>query len=277
MEQYHSLLSHIKDNGVAVDDRTGTGTISVFGYQTRFSLADGFPAVTTKKLQWKAVVAELLWFIRGSTNVEELRELTWGAGSTKRTIWDDNYDNQAKTLGYTDGNLGPVYGAQWRDFGGVDQLRNAIATIIMDPSSRRNIVSAWNVPEIPKMALPPCHTLFQFYCVNGQLSLQLYQRSCDVFLGGPFNIASYSLLLAIVARLTKTVPHEFVWTIGDAHIYKNHVDQVNIQLSREGFDLPQLWIDPAIQTFEDVLLSTPDQYQLQGYMCHSAIPAPMAI
>lgn len=277
MKQYHDLLRHVMDTGIDTDDRTGVGTRSTFGYQVRFNMNDGFPAVTTKRLAWKSVVGELLWFLQGSTNIETLREITWGPGSTKKTIWDDNYNNQAIKLGYTAGNLGPIYGKQWRDFGGVDQIKVAIDTIKYDSASRRNVVSAWNVNELPKMSLPPCHTLFQFYVRENKLSCQLYQRSCDLFLGGPFNIASYSLLLHIIARITNTIPNEFIWSIGDCHIYRDHFDQVEEQLKREPYDLPTIKIADHIKTLDDVLVSSVTDYELVNYVSHGQIKAPMAV
>lgn len=278
MKQYHDILSLVLTEGEHRADRTGTGTRSIFGMQSRYNLSNGFPAVTTKKLQWTPVVGELLWFLRGSTNVEELREITWGKGSTKKTVWDDNYNHQAKNLGYTNGELGPVYGKQWRDFSGVDQIKSAIDQILNSPDSRRNIVSAWNPAELHQQALPPCHTLFQFYVSSSnKLSCQLYQRSCDLFLGGPFNIASYSLLLHIVARITGKEAGEFIWTIGDAHIYENHIDQVTTQLSRSPLKLPQLKISDSIKTFNDVLTSSVNDYQLIDYNHLGVIAAPMAV
>jgi thymidylate synthase len=277
MQSYHDLLKHVLENGVASEDRTGTGTISVFGTQTRFNLEHGFPAVTTKKLSWKPVVGELLWFSRGSTNVEELREITWGKGSNKKTVWDDNYNKQAIDLGYSNGELGPVYGHQWRNFNGIDQLRIAFEKITQDSNSRRNIVSAWNPSDLDRMALPPCHTLFQFYVRNNKLSLQMYQRSGDLFLGGPFNIASYSLLLSIAARITGTTPHEFIWTIGDAHIYNNHIDQVKEQLSRTPLELPTLQISNHITTFDDFVNASVDDFKLLNYNSYSTIKAEMAV
>lgn len=278
MKQYHDILSLVLNEGERRSDRTGTGTRSVFGVQSRYNLLNGFPAVTTKKLQWTPVVGELLWFLRGSTNVEELREITWGKGSTKRTVWDDNYNAQAKNLGYTNGELGPVYGKQWRDFGGIDQIKSAIDQIMLAPDSRRNIVSAWNPAELSRQALPPCHTLFQFYVSStNKLSCQLYQRSCDLFLGGPFNIASYSLLIHIIARITNKEVGDFVWTIGDAHIYENHTEQVITQLSRTPGTLPKLMISEHIRTFEDVLNSSVSDYVLDEYVHQGVISAPMAV
>lgn len=278
MKQYHDVLSLVLDEGERREDRTGTGTRSIFGVQSRYNLSNGFPAVTTKKLQWTPVVGELLWFLRGSTNVNELREITWGKGSTKKTVWDDNYQHQAKSLGYENGELGPVYGKQWRDFAGVDQIKETINLVMKSPESRRNIVSAWNPAELSAQALPPCHTLFQFYVSSSnKLSCQLYQRSCDLFLGGPFNIASYSLLLHIIARITNKDVGDFIWTIGDAHIYENHINQVHTQLAHTPLELPKLSISDWIQTFDDVLKSSVDDYQLIGYNHLGVISAPMAV
>lgn len=277
MDAYHNLLETVLKYGKDRLDRTGVGTKSIFGMQSRYDLRKSFPAITTKKLHFKPVVGELLWFIRGSTNVEELREITWGKGSTKKTVWDDNYNHQARSLGYENGELGPVYGHQWRNFGSVDQLRSAYDTILNDPYSRRNIVSAWNPPEISSMALPPCHTMFQFYVDGDELSLQLYQRSADLFLGGPFNIASYSLLVYLMARVTGLKPGDFVWSIGDAHLYSNHIEQVKEQLSRTAFTEPTLKINERIQTFEDLLTTEVSDIELLGYQCHPGITATMAI
>jgi thymidylate synthase len=232
MKQYLGLLDHVLTNGTKKSDRTGTGTISVFGYQMRFNLGDGFPLLTTKKMHLKSILHELLWFISGDTNIKYLRD-----NGVK--IWDEWADEV--------GNLGPVYGSQWRswptaDGRKIDQLINVINSIKTTPDSRRHIVNAWNVGEIEKMALPPCHILFQFYVADGRLSCQLYQRSCDIFLGIPFNIASYSLLTLMVAQATSLKPGEFIHTLGDAHIYLNHIDQVKLQLTREPYKLPKMTI-----------------------------------
>ncbi len=276
MKQYVEALQHVLDNGEERTDRTGVGTIGVFGYQMRFDLKEGFPAVTTKKLAWKACVGELLWFLEGSTDNYRLAEITHG-DKTKRTIWTDNADSQGKALGYNPGELGPVYGKQWRNFGGVDQIRWAINEIKINPDSRRIIVSAWNPPEIPDMALPPCHTMFQFYVNNGKLSCQLYQRSADMFLGVPFNIASYALLTHIIAEICDLEVGDFIYTIGDAHIYSNHVDQVNEQLERKPQHLPTLNINIALNLLDDVLLSNVDDYQLSNYNPMPSIKALMAV
>jgi thymidylate synthase len=250
MKQYLELLDHVLKNGTAKSDRTGTGTISVFGYQMRFDLEEGFPLLTTKKLHLKSIVHELLWFIAGDTNVKYLND-----NGVK--IWNEWADKN--------GNLGPVYGYQWRswpapDGRNIDQLKNVIKSIKENPDSRRHIISAWNVGEIDRMALPPCHLLFQFYVAGGKLSCQLYQRSCDIFLGVPFNIASYALLTLMMARTTDLQPGEFIHTLGDAHIYLNHTEQVRLQLSREPYKLPQLTINPEVKDifkfrFEDLILT----------------------
>jgi len=241
MQAYLNLLKHILDHGVDKTDRTGTGTRSVFGYQMRFDLADGFPLVTTKKLHQRSIVHELLWFLKGETNIAYLKE-------NKVRIWDEWADE--------DGELGPVYGSQWRSWQGadgetIDQISQLIDQIKTNPDSRRLIVSAWNVAEIPKMKLPPCHALFQFYVADGKLSCQLYQRSADVFLGVPFNIASYALLLQMVAQVTGLQPGEFVHSFGDVHIYSNHMEQVQLQLSREPRALPKLELNPDVKSIFD--------------------------
>jgi len=264
MRQYLDLLSRVLDEGVAKADRTGTGTLSVFGHQMRFDLGDGFPLVTTKKVHVRSVVAELLWFLRGDTNVAWLRE--HGV-----TIWDEWAD--------TEGELGPVYGHQWRswptpDGHHVDQVAQVVEQIRSDPDSRRHIVSAWNVADIPRMALAPCHTLFQFYVAEGRLSCQLYQRSADVFLGVPFNIASYALLTHMVAQVTGLEPGDFVHTLGDAHLYRNHLDQAREQLSREPRALPELWLDPAVGDIDGFGI---DSVKISGYDPHPAIKAPIAV
>lgn len=241
MKQYLNLLQHILDNGTHKSDRTGTGTVSTFGWQMRFDLREGFPLLTTKKLHLKSIIYELLWFLRGDTNVHYLQE--HGV-----RIWDE--------WARPDGSLGPVYGAQWRtwpcaDGTFVDQIAQVVEDIRHNPDSRRMIVSAWNVAEIPNMALPPCHALFQFYVADGRLSLQLYQRSADCFLGVPFNIASYALLLMMVAQVTGYEPGEFIHTLGDAHIYTNHLEQVRTQLSRQPRALPRMTLDPTVKRLED--------------------------
>jgi thymidylate synthase len=264
MQQYHDLLNHILSQGTEKTDRTGTGTTSVFGYQMRFNLADGFPMVTTKKVHWKSIVHELLWFLKGDTNIAYLKE-------NKVSIWDEWADEN--------GNLGPVYGYQWRNWpdgkgGTIDQLADVIKALKSNPDSRRIMVSAWNVADIPQMKLPPCHALFQFYVANGKLSCQLYQRSADVFLGVPFNIASYALLTAMVAQVCGLGLGEFIWTGGDTHIYSNHFEQVKEQLSRDFFPLPQLKLNPEIT---DLFAFTYADIELLNYQSHSAIKAPVAV
>jgi thymidylate synthase len=264
MLQYLDLLRHILEHGVEKSDRTGTGTLSVFGYQMRFDLAQGFPALTTKKLHLRSIIHELLWFLSGSTNVAYLRE--HGV-----TIWDDWADE--------DGELGPVYGKQWRswptpDGGSIDQISRVLDQIRRNPDSRRHIVSAWNVAEVDQMKLPPCHTLFQFWVANGRLSCQLYQRSADVFLGVPFNIASYALLTMMVARATDLEPAEFVHTLGDAHLYLNHLEQARLQLTREPRPLPRMEINPEVKSLFDYRY---EDFQLTGYDPHPSIKAPIAV
>jgi thymidylate synthase len=264
MLQYLDLVRHILEHGVEKSDRTGTGTLSVFGYQMRFDLTRGFPALTTKKLHLRSIIHELLWFLSGSTNVAYLRE--HGV-----TIWDEWADE--------DGELGPVYGKQWRswptpDGGSIDQISKVVDQIRRNPDSRRQIVSAWNVAEVDRMKLPPCHTLFQFWVANGRLSCQLYQRSADVFLGVPFNIASYALLTLMVARATGLEPAELVHTLGDAHLYLNHLEQARLQLTREPRPLPRMEINPDVKSLFDYRY---EDFQLTGYDPHPAIKAPIAV
>ncbi len=264
MRQYHDLLRHILDHGTSKSDRTGTGTLSVFGYQMRYNLADGFPLVTTKKLHLKSILYELLWFLRGETNIAYLKE--HGV-----SIWNEWAD--------ADGELGPVYGYQWRSWPAadgqhVDQIGDVVERIKTDPDSRRLIVSAWNVGEIAKMALPPCHVMFQFYVAEGRLSCQLYQRSADVFLGVPFNIASYALLTMMVADVTGLAPGDFVHTLGDAHLYTNHLDQARLQLSREPRPLPQMKIRPGVESILDFRY---EDFELMNYNPHPHISAPVAV
>lgn len=301
MQQYLDLVRHIRDHGVKKEDRTGTGTVSIFGHQMRFDLALGFPLVTSKKVHLKSILHELLWFIRGDTNIRYLVEN--GVG-----IWNDwPYQNWLRETGQdsslkkyspewravmkefiekikTDsdfavqyGDLGPVYGKQWRNFGGVDQLTQLIEDIKSNPDSRRLIVSAWNPQDIPvmvKSGLPPCHSLFQFYVVNGRLSCQLYQRSADVFLGVPFNIASYAILTMMIAQVSGLGLGDFVHTFGDAHLYLNHMDQVEEQLSRSTFDLPTMKINPQVTCLFDFVF---DDFELQNYQSHGPIAAPVAV
>jgi len=264
MQVYQNLLRHILKNGVEKADRTGTGTLSVFGHQMRFDLARGFPLLTTKKLHLKSIIHELLWFLRGETNVAYLRE--HGV-----SIWDEWADEN--------GELGPVYGHQWRswptpDGGSVDQIAQLVTDIRENPDSRRLIVSAWNVGDLPKMALPPCHLLFQFYVAQGRLSCQLYQRSADVFLGVPFNIASYSLLTMMVAQVSDLAPGEFIHTLGDAHLYTNHLEQARLQLEREPRPLPTMEINPRVRSIDDFCF---EDFRLVGYEPHPHIPAPVAV
>ena len=264
MKQYLDLMRHVRDHGVAKDDRTGTGTRSVFGYQMRFDLTDGFPLVTTKKCHLRSIIHELLWFLKGDTNIRYLRE-------NGVSIWDDWADEA--------GNLGPVYGSQWRswptaDGRHIDQISQLIEQIKNNPDSRRIIVSAWNVGEIENMALPPCHAFFQFYVADGKLSCQLYQRSADIFLGVPFNIASYALLTMMVAQVTNLEPGDFVHTLGDAHLYSNHMEQVELQLSREPYPRPTMRINPAIKNIFDFSF---DDFELQSYQAHPHIKAPVAV
>ena len=292
MRTYLDALDDVLEWGEEKSDRTGVGTKSIFGYQMRFDLTQGFPAVTTKKLAWKSVVGELLWFLEGSMNERRLAEITYGKDRSelteKRTIWTDNAENQGKELGYSDGMLGPVYGFQWRNFGGeiynsaphlkgTDQIEWLINEIKTNPDSRRLILSAWNPNQIYKMALPPCHTLAQFYVSNGKLSCQMYQRSADLFLGVPFNIASYSLLTHIIAKITNLKVQDFVLTVGDAHIYTTHYEAVNTQLQRTPQELPTLNIIKDFSSLEEVLGLDVSDFQLDNYNPLSAIKAEMAI
>ncbi|HEY1708854.1 MAG TPA: thymidylate synthase [Rhizomicrobium sp.] len=264
MRQYHDLLELVLKRGVEKHDRTGTGTISIFGHQARYDLSAGFPLLTTKKLFTKAIVYELLWFLRGDTNVRWLQE--HGV-----TIWDEWAD--------AGGELGPVYGHQWRswptpDGSTIDQIANVVRDIRNNPDSRRLIVTAWNPVDVPKMALPPCHCLFQFYVANGELSCQLYQRSADIFLGVPFNIASYALLMMMIAQVTGLKPGEFVHTLGDAHIYLNHLDQVREQLSRKPYPLPTMHLNPAVT---DIFAFQYEDFRLENYQAHPSIKAEIAV
>jgi thymidylate synthase len=264
VQQYLDLLDHVLTTGASKGDRTGTGTLSVFGYQMRFDLSEGFPALTTKRLHMRSVVGELLWFLRGSTNVEWLHE----AGVT---IWDEWADEA--------GELGPVYGYQWRswptpDGRHVDQIAAVIENIRTNPDSRRLLVSAWNVADLDRMALPPCHTMFQFYVADGRLSCQLYQRSADIFLGVPFNIASYALLTMMVAQVTGLEPGDFVHTLGDAHLYRNHVDQAREQLTRRPTALPTMRLNPQRRSIDEFELA---DFTLEGYAPQPSIKAPIAV
>ena len=264
MHQYHQLMQHVLSQGVKKSDRTGTGTLSVFGYQMRFNLADGFPMVTTKKLHLKSIIYELLWFLNGSTNNDWLKE-------RGVSIWNE--------WAAPDGELGPIYGYQWRSWPApngqhIDQISEVVNSIKTNPDSRRLIVSAWNVADIPRMALAPCHAFFQFYVADGKLSCQLYQRSADIFLGVPFNIASYALLTHMVAQQCDLEPGEFIWTGGDCHLYSNHLEQVELQLSRNPFPLPQLKIGRKPASLFDYAF---EDFEIVGYECHPHIKAPVAI
>lgn len=264
MQQYLDLLQHILDNGTDRSDRTGTGTRSVFGHQMRFDLSDGFPIVTTKRLHLKSIIHELLWFLSGETNTKYLKE-------NGVSIWDEWADEN--------GELGPVYGSQWRSWavpggGEIDQIQQVVEMIKTQPDSRRLIVSAWNVADVPRMALPPCHLLFQFYVANERLSCQLYQRSADVFLGVPFNIASYALLTMMMAQVTGLKPGEFVHTFGDVHLYSNHFEQAHLQLAREPHELPTMKLNSSVQ---DILKFTYEDFELCDYVYHPHIKAPVAV
>ena len=264
MHQYHQLMQHVLNQGVQKSDRTGTGTLSVFGYQMRFDLADGFPMVTTKKLHLKSIINELLWFLKGSTNNNWLKE-------RGVSIWNE--------WAAPDGELGPIYGYQWRSWPApngqhIDQISEVVNSIKTNPDSRRLIVSAWNVADIPRMALAPCHAFFQFYVADGKLSCQLYQRSADIFLGVPFNIASYALLTHMVAQQCNLEPGEFIWTGGDCHLYSNHLEQVELQLSRKPVPLPRLVIGRKPASLFDYAF---EDFEIVGYECHPHIKAPVAI
>lgn len=263
MKQYLQLMQHVLETGVRKEDRTGTGTLSVFGYQMRFNLSEGFPLVTTKKLHLKSIIHELLWFLKGDTNIKYLKD-------NGVRIWDEWAD--------AEGNLGPVYGAQWRSWsstrGSIDQISQLIEQIKKNPDSRRHMVSAWNVGEIDQMALPPCHILFQFYVANGKLSCQLYQRSADIFLGVPFNIASYALFTMMIAQVCDLQPGDFVHTFGDAHLYVNHLEQAALQLSREPRHLPVMRINPEVKNIFDF---TFEDFSLEDYAPHPHIKAQVAI
>ena len=288
MKQYLELLDYILKHGEERGDRTGTGVISSFGHQIRFNLEDGFPAVTTKSLAWKGVVSELLWFLEGSDDERRLAEIRFQQDRAElkdltkfSTIWTDNADNQGIELGYENNEitkkLGPIYGVQWRNWEGIDQIKKLLDDLRSDPGGRRHILSAWNVGQIESMALPPCHVMSQFYVSeNGRLSCQMYQRSADMFLGVPFNIASYALLQSILANILDLIPGDFVHVFGDAHIYKNSIAQVKEQLSREPKKLPKL-ILPNIDSIESLKNFSVDDFILDGYESHPAIKAPMAI
>jgi thymidylate synthase len=264
MKQYLDLMQHILDNGVKKEDRTGTGTLSVFGYQMRFNLAEGFPLVTTKKVHLRSIIHELLWFLKGDTNIAYLKE-------NGVSIWDEWAD--------ANGDLGPVYGSQWRswptpDGGHIDQITQVVNQLKHNPDSRRIIVSAWNVAEINNMKLPPCHAFYQFYVAEGKLSCQLYQRSADVFLGVPFNIASYALLVLMMAQVTGLQPGEFIWTGGDTHLYLNHLEQAQLQLTREPHQLPTMQLNPDVK---DIFNFKFEDFKLENYVSHPGIKAPVAV
>ena len=281
MEQYLGALKHVLENGTDRQSRTGIKTRAVFGMQMRFSMEDGFPAMTTKKLAWNSVASELLWFIEGSSDERRLAEILYSSrDKNKKTIWTANAEADYWTpKAKFEGDLGRVYGVQWRkwkspDGKEIDQLANAIELIKNNPTSRRIIVNAWNAGELNQMALPPCHVFFQFFVSDGKLSLQMYQRSCDMFLGVPFNIASYSLLLHMMAQVTGLKAGEFVHTLGDAHIYHNHFEQVKEQLARKPFPLPTLWLNPAVKNIDDFKM---EDIKLENYNFHPPIKAPMAV
>ena len=264
MNEYLELMKRVRQEGTRRDDRTGTGTLSVFGHQMRFDLSEGFPAVTTKKLHFRSIIHELLWFLKGETNIGYLNE-------NGVRIWDEWADSN--------GDLGPVYGAQWRSWGGADgetydQIRAAVKQIRETPDSRRILVSAWNVGELSKMALYPCHVLMQFYVANGRLSCQVYQRSADVFLGVPFNIASYAMLTMMMAQVTGLKPGEFVHTLGDAHLYLNHLEQADLQLSRKPYSLARCWLNPDVRDINDFSY---EDLKITNYECHPGIKAPIAV
>lgn len=287
MRAYLDLLEYILENGEVRDDRTKTGTISSFGHQLKFDLSDGFPAVTTKSLAWKGVVSELLWFLEGSSDERRLAEIRYNKSRSElkdlskfSTIWTDNADNQGKELGYintdTIKELGPVYGVQWRNWSGIDQIKKLINDLKVNPDGRRHILSAWNVNELDKMALPPCHVMSQYYISNGTISCHMYQRSADMFLGVPFNIASYALLLSILGNILDLKPKYFVHSFGDAHIYSNSIEQVKEQLSREPLPLPKLKM-PNISSIDEIKDLSIEDFKLEGYEHHPPIKAKMAI
>ena len=287
MKAYIDLLQYILENGVQKDDRTNTGTISSFGHQLEFDLEEGFPAVTTKSLAWKGVVSELLWFIEGSDDERRLAEIRFGKDRAEitdlkkySTIWTDNADNQGKELGYENTDtkkiLGPVYGVQWRNWGGKDQIKGLLKELKKNPNGRRHILSAWNLDELSKMALPPCHVMTQFYVHNDSISCHMYQRSADMFLGVPFNIASYALLLSVFGEILNLKPKRFIHSFGDAHIYKNSINQVREQISRSPKPLPKL-VMPTINSIDDLKGFGIDEFILKNYEPHPPIKAKMAI
>ena len=281
MKQYLDALRFVLENGADRKDRTGVGTRAIFGMQLRFNMEDGFPAITTKKLAWNSVVSELLWFIEGSNDERRLAEILYGTrDKEKKTIWTANAQaDYWKPKAKFEGDLGRIYGVHWRrwkapDGKEIDQLANAIKMIRENPTSRRIIVTAWNPSEIEQTALPPCHAFFQFFVANNKLSLQMYQRSCDMFLGVPFNIASYSLLLHMIAQVTDLKPGEFVHVLADAHVYHNHFEQVKEQLSRKPLPLPKLWLNPSVKNIDDFKM---EDIRLEDYQFHPPIKAEMAV
>ena len=282
MKQYLNLMQHVLEHGeIDSSERTGVGTICTFGEHIKFDLRDGFPAVTTKKLAWKGVISELLWFIRGSSNLYELRAILHGEenrfNEEKTTIWDANYNKQAKDLGYTDGEMGPIYGSQWRNFNGVDQLKDVIELAKKDPSNRRLIVSAWNPTDLNKMTLPPCHYLYQINIKGDYIDVLFKMRSVDLALGLPFDIASYASLTHILGRILGKTPRYLSCHFGNTHIYRNHIDGVKEQLKRVPFKLPEIWIDESLQTLEDFEKATIDQFKLINYEHHQPISLVMAV
>lgn len=288
MVEYLKMCEHILKNGTFKDDRTNTGTISLFGYQARYNLKDGFPLLTTKKVHLKSIIHELLWFISGSTNIKYLVDNgvnIWNEWPYEIFKKSKDYNNESlkefvnkikedKDFANKYGELGPVYGKQWRNFGGVDQISKLIKDIKTNPNSRRLIISAWNPSEVDNMALPPCHAFMQFYVNDNKLSLQLYQRSADIFLGVPFNIASYALLLMMIAQVTGLEAHEFIHTLGDAHIYSNHIDQIKLQLTRKPYDLPKMELNPNVDNIFDF---TYDDFRLKDYKSHPVIKGKVAV
>lgn len=288
MDKYLELCQYVLDNGVKKTDRTNTGTLSVFGYQTKYNLDDGFPLVTTKKVYLRAIIHELLWFMKGDTNIKYLLDNNvniWNEWPYEVFVKSKDYNNETieeftdkiktdREFATKHGELGPVYGKQWRNFNGVDQLSKVIESIKVNPDSRRHIISAWDPSEVDSMALPPCHAFMQFYVEGDELSLQLYQRSGDIFLGVPFNIASYALLLMIIAKLTNLKAKTFVHTIGDAHIYSNHIEQIKLQLSRKPYKLPEMTINPDLKSIDDLEFS---DFELLNYKSHARIKGKVAV
>lgn len=282
MKQYLNLMQHVLEHGeIDSEERTGVGTVCTFGEHIKFDLREGFPAVTTKKLAWKGVISELLWFIRGSSNLYELRAILHGEenrfNEEKTTIWDANYNKQAKDLGYTDGEMGPIYGSQWRNFNGVDQLKEMLELAKKDPSNRRLIISAWNPAELNKMTLPPCHYMYQINIKGDYIDVLFKMRSVDLALGAPFDIASYATLTHILARILGKKARFLSCHFGNTHIYRNHIDGVKEQLERAPYKLPELWIDESLHTLEDFEKATIEQFKLIGYEHHGPIKLNMAV